>query len=213
MLSLDGSGSMIATDVYPGRIEAAKKTATKFVRALPAGAKVGLVKFSTHATLVTPPTDDHDRVIAALAELRPKASTTIGDGLLKAVFALPGRGGFDRAPAGDPPAAAGDPATLPPAAVVLMSEGGNNTGSPPDQAALVARRLHVIVHTVGLGSPQGATPDVESHAPNEALDETTLKKIAAATDGTYHRAASEAELARAYSGSDAWWPGSGAPKT
>src|SRR5579859_5339380 len=103
MLSLDVSGSMIATDVYPSRIEAAKKTAAEFVRALPAGAKVGLVKFSTHATLVTPPTDDHDRVIAALAELRPEASTAIGDGLLKAVYALPGRAAFD------PAAGPGDP--------------------------------------------------------------------------------------------------------
>jgi Ca-activated chloride channel family protein len=97
MLSLDVSGSMIATDVYPSRIAAAKKTATEFVRALPAGAKVGLVKFSTRATLITPPTDDHDRVIAALAELRPEASTAIGDGLLTAVYALPGRGAFDPA--------------------------------------------------------------------------------------------------------------------
>jgi Ca-activated chloride channel family protein len=58
----------------------------------------------------------------------------------------------------------------------------------------------VIVHTVGLGSPQGTVPDVESHAPGEALDENTLRKIAAATDGTYHRAASEAQLSRAYAG-------------
>ena len=201
MLSLDVSGSMIATDVYPSRIEAAKKTATEFVRALPAGATVGLVKFSTHATLVTPPTDDHDRVVAALDALRPEASTAVGDGLLEAVYALPERGGFGpAAAAGDPPAAAADPATLPPAAVVLLSDGGNNTGSPPDQAALVARRLRVIVHTVGLGSPQGAAPDVESHALDEALDENMLKKIAAVTDVTYHRAASQAELARAYSG-------------
>ena len=63
MLSIDVSRSMMAHDVVPNRIEAAKKAAVEFVRALPRGAKVGLVSFSSYATLVTPPTDDHDRLI------------------------------------------------------------------------------------------------------------------------------------------------------
>jgi Ca-activated chloride channel family protein len=56
MLSIDVSRSMMAHDVVPTRIEAAKRAAVEFVRALPQGAKVGLVSFSSYATLVTPTT-------------------------------------------------------------------------------------------------------------------------------------------------------------
>src|SRR5579884_2684837 len=54
MLSVDVSGSMEAHDIVPSRIGAAKRAATEFVRALPRGAKVGLVAFSSYATVVTP---------------------------------------------------------------------------------------------------------------------------------------------------------------
>jgi Ca-activated chloride channel homolog len=200
MLSIDVSGSMISTDVYPSRIEAAKRAAIAFVRALPAGAKVGLVKFSTTATLVAPATADHERVVAALAELEPEASTAIGDGLLVAVYALPGRDLFDPsrpdAPAtGNVSATSRDPARLPPAAVVLMTDGGNNTGSSPEDAAATAKRLRVTVHTVGFGKPGG--PDTPVGDPF-ALDEDLLKRLAAAGGGTYHRASTAAELAGVY---------------
>ncbi|HKX17831.1 MAG TPA: VWA domain-containing protein [bacterium] len=183
--------------VYPNRMAAATKTATEFVRALPAGAKVDLATFSTFAALIVPPTDDHDRVAAALANLRPEASTAISEGLLKAVYALPGRSGLDPAARpGDPPAAGVDPRRLPPTAVVLMSDGGNHTGTLPDTAAAMAHRLHVVVHAVGLGAPGGISPDTGGGPDAEALDEDTLKRVAAATNGTYHRAASEEQLSR-----------------
>jgi Ca-activated chloride channel family protein len=195
MLSIDVSGSMIATDVWPSRMEAAKQVATDFVRRLPAGAKVGLVKFSTHATLIAPPTEDHERVVQAIAALHPEASTAIGDGLLKAVYALPGRTRRDPGAAADPPA---DPAKIPPAAVVLMSDGGNNAGTPPDQAAAAAREQHVTVHTVGLGRPDASSPDSATGPGGEALDEQTLKMIAAMTGGMYHRASTAGELSNIY---------------
>jgi Ca-activated chloride channel family protein len=213
MLSIDVSGSMIETDVHPSRIEAAKRVATDFVRNLPPGAKVGLVKFSTHAVLLSPPTEDHDRVIEAVSSLQPEASTAIGDGLLKAVYALPGREAFDPSvrPA-DPPAGTPGPASLspsgmpstanlPPAAIVLMSDGGNNTGASPQDAAAMARRLHITVHTVGLGQPANATvnADGERVSDVDALDEDTLKAIAVTTDGTYHRASTERDLSRVWS--------------
>jgi Ca-activated chloride channel homolog len=213
MLSIDVSGSMIETDVHPSRIEAAKRVATEFVRALPAGAKVGLVKFSTHAALLSPPTQDHDRVVAAIASLQPEASTAIGDGLLKAIYALPGREAWDpSARPIDPPAGTAGPASmsptgmpsaasLPPAAVVLMSDGGNNTGSSLDDAAAVARRLKVTVHTVGLGQPANAIVNADGDRVSDvdALDEGALKQLAAATSGTYHRASTAGDLSRVWS--------------
>jgi Ca-activated chloride channel homolog len=212
MLSIDVSGSMIETDVRPSRIEAAKRVATDFVRALPAGAKAGLVTFNTDAMLLSPPTEDHERVVAAIASLQPEGSTAIGDGLLKAVYALPGREAWDPSarpldPAGSVgPASAGlagipSPARLLPAAVVLMSDGGNNTGSAPQAAAEVARRLRVTVYTVGLGEPANASVNADNSGVSgvDALDEGTLKQIAAATNGSYHRASSDHDLSRVWS--------------
>ena len=212
MLSIDVSGSMVETDVQPSRIEAAKRAATAFVRDLPAGAKVGLVKFSTHAVLVVPPTEDHERVVAAVGSLQSEQSTAIGDGLLKAVYALPGRDAWDPSaqpvpsPGGTPGPASVGPhgrpsrASLPPAAVVLMSDGGNNAGTAPQDAAAVARQLRVTVHTVGVGQPAdaGVNADRDKVADVGAFDEGTLKQIASMTNGTYQRASTEEDLSRVW---------------
>jgi Ca-activated chloride channel family protein len=151
--------------------------------------------------------------VEAVGSLEPEASTAIGDGLLRAVYALPGRGPWDPSasppdpPAGSPgPASAGptgtlSPAALPPAAIVLMSDGGNNTGTAPEDAAAEARRLKVTVHTVGLGQPANVTAnsDGDKVSDADALDENTLRRIAAATNGTYHRASTEHDLSRVWS--------------
>ena len=91
MLSIDVSRSMMARDVVPTRLDAAKKAAVEFVHNLPRGSKVGLVSFSSYATLIAPPTDDHERVVQAINSLNLEFATAIGDGLLEAVYALPGR--------------------------------------------------------------------------------------------------------------------------
>src|SRR5262249_49478116 len=128
MMSIDVSRSMMATDVPPDRLDAAKAAAVKVVQALPSNTKVGLVSFSSYATLVTPPTQDHDRVIQAIKSLDLEFATAIGDGLLEAVYALPGRprlgNSFDQY--GSPALPETPPAgveQLPPATVVLLSDG------------------------------------------------------------------------------------------
>ena len=196
MLSIDVSRSMMAHDVVPNRIEAAKKAAVEFVRALPRGAKVGLVSFSSYATLVTPPTDDHDRVIQAINGLTLEFATAIGDGLLEAIYALPGRARPENGMAPTVPPAS--PEQLPPATVVLLSDGQSNRGTPPEDAAVVARQLHVKVYTVGLGSPEGTFLELGGRSIFVRLDEETLKAIAQTTAGTYQRVSSTTELSRVY---------------
>ncbi len=195
ILSVDTSSSMAARDVVPSRIEAATQAAARLVRGLPRGAKVGLVTFSTDAHLIVPPTEDRDRVIQALQGLRPEGATAIGDGILEALVALPGRHRSMLAvrPA-DPHPTAAEAAGMLPGVVVLMSDGGNNAGTPPEQAARVARRLRVVVHTVGLGAP----PSPDTQAGVEPLDEATLARVAALTGGAYRRASSAVELTQAY---------------
>jgi Ca-activated chloride channel homolog len=199
MLSVDVSRSMMAHDVVPTRLDAAKKAAVEFVRSLPRGAKVGLVSFSSYATLIAPPTDDHDRVIQAINSLNFEFGTAIGDGLLEAVYALPDR---PRPSAnllpGLPPPPPPDADRLPPATVVLLSDGQSNRGTPPEDAATVARQLHVRVYTVGLGSPEGTFLELSGRGIFVRLGEETLKQIAEVTDGAYWRVSSASELSRVY---------------
>lgn len=199
MLSIDVSGSMSARDIAPSRIDAAKAAALEFVRTLPAGSKAGLVAFSTRAVLLAPPTEDHDRVIQAIAGLEPDADTAIGDGLLEAVYALPGRLRPPAVPtvAPSPAPAVGDP-DLPPAAVVLLSDGGNNTGAEPLDAAIIAKQWNVKVYTVGVGSPIAAVARSSDSNNWDPVDEETLKMIAQVTGGSYQGVSSSWALKRAY---------------
>ena len=70
ILAMDSSGSMLATDVAPDRMTAAREAASSFVENLPDGFRVGVVSFSDQADIVVPPTDDRDRG-AGRAELAP----------------------------------------------------------------------------------------------------------------------------------------------
>jgi Ca-activated chloride channel homolog len=198
MLSVDVSRSMMARDVIPTRLDAAKKAAVEFVRSLPRGARVGLVSFSSYATLVTPPTDDHDRVIEAINNLNLEFATAIGDGLLEAVYALPGRPRPENPQIPTPDTPPVDINHLPPGTVVLLSDGQSNRGTPPEDAAAIARDLHVKVYTVGLGSPEGTFLELGGRSIFVRLDEETLKEIAQVTGGQYWRVASTGELSRVY---------------
>ncbi|HEX4836012.1 MAG TPA: VWA domain-containing protein [bacterium] len=199
MLSMDVSRSMMAHDVVPTRLDAAKKAAVQFVRTLPRGAKVGLVSFSSYATLISPPTDDHDRVIQAINNLNLEFATAIGDGLLEALYALPGRQRSDNAVTpGLPPAPPENADRLPPATVVLLSDGQSNRGTSPEDAANAARLMRVRVYTVGLGSPEGTFLELGGRSIFVRLDEETLKQIAEVTGGEYWRVSSTTELSRVY---------------
>jgi Ca-activated chloride channel family protein len=116
------------------------------------------------------------------------------------VYALPGR---PRPPAsllpGLPPPPPPDADRLPPATVVLLSDGQSNRGTPPEDAATVARQLHVRVYTIGLGSPEGTFLELGGRGIFVRLDEETLKQIAEVTGGAYWRVSSAAELSRVYS--------------
>lgn len=200
MLSIDVSRSMMAHDVVPTRLDAAKKAAIEFVHSLPPGAKVGLVSFSSYATLVAPPTEDHDRVIQAINSLNLEFATAIGDGLLEAVYALPDRPRPQNAltPGIPPPAPPENADRLPPATVVLLSDGQSNRGTSPEDAATVAHQLRVRVYTVGLGSPEGTFLELGGRSIFVRLDEETLKEIAEVTGGEYWRVSSTMELSRVY---------------
>jgi len=194
MLSIDVSRSMLADDMRPSRLEAAKTAAKEFVQALPAGVKVGVVTFSSFATLVIPPTTDRQRVLEAIDLLNVEAATAIGDGLLEALWALPGR----VRPA-DPTARPRPPAEpVLPATIVLLSDGQSNRGVIPQDAAQVAREQQVKVYTVGIGTPEGTFLTLGGRSIWVRLDEDTLREIAEITGGLYYRVTRAVELQQVY---------------
>jgi len=192
MLAIDVSGSMMSQDVKPSRLQAAQNAAKAFVLGLPSQVRVGLVVFAGYATLLSPPTTEHAQVVRTIDGITVQHRTAIGDGLMEAVAALPGR--VRPAPDGTLPPL--PPGSLPPGFVVLLSDGQNNAGMDPMQAADLARRESVTVYTVGIGNE--AISDNGAFMIGGALDETTLRGIASRTGGLYYHPQSGRELSDIY---------------
>jgi len=217
VLAVDTSGSMVAPDLEPSRLEAAKAAARIFVDSFPQGPKIGLVSFSTYATLMIPPTPDHEAVKQAIATLKPQEATAVGDGILVALKALPGRvidlpearpGPFGPTPLGPtPPPGAQSPAPsapvrpeeLSPAAIILLSDGGQNAGTTdPLKAALLAKQFKVKIYTVGLGAPGGSVFNYQGQMVFVPFDPTLLQQIAAVTDGKFFMSSATQDLKQVY---------------
>jgi Ca-activated chloride channel family protein len=194
VLSVDTSRSMLAEDLVPNRMEAAKVAARDFVAALPRGFRVGLVTFSSYATTIVPPTADKARVLDAIDLLTTEFATAIGDGLMEAVYNLPGRPrpSYLGAPPSPPPG------PLPPGIVVLMSDGQSNRGVLPLEAARMARDLQVKVYTIGVGTPEGTFLSIGGRSIWVRLDEETLRGMAEIAGGAYYRTSSVRELRSVY---------------
>jgi len=191
MLAMDISGSMRSTDITPSRLDAAKAAAKAFLRSLPAGVRVGLVVFAGYAAVLAPPGTEHAHIAELIDGVSTARRTAIGDGLIEAVAALPGRVRPD--PDGTLPALPTPP--LPPGMVVLLSDGRSNAGMDPLLAAEIAAQEQVTVYTVGVGQP--VTPS-NSTTIGGPLDEETLQAMATRTGGTYFHASSAQGLRDIY---------------
>jgi Ca-activated chloride channel family protein len=147
ILAIDTSGSMAAPDLQPTRLEAARQAALGFLDAFPPGPRVGLVTFSTYATLMVPPTDDRGAIRDALATIKTQEATAIGDGIAVSLRAIPGRASsvpgssgpapgqrqppLGQSPFGQSPFAAPPGQTQPPAATPGQGQPGPS-GQPED---------------------------------------------------------------------------------
>lgn len=188
MMALDISGTMLAEDFQPTRLEAAKKVATDFVIARP-NDQIGLVVFAGESFTQCPLTTDH----AVLANLFQSVKfgmiedgTAIGLGLANAVNRMKDSQTKSKV-------------------VILLTDGSNNRGDiDPMTAAEIAKTFGIRVYAIGVGShgqsraliqtpigPKYATVDGE-------FDEKTLKDIAATTGGEYFRATDNNSLKKIY---------------
>jgi Ca-activated chloride channel family protein len=195
VLVLDVSGSMQASDMFPSRLSAAKRASKAFVDTLPSGFRVGVVSFSSTASLVQPVTEDHAAIHAAIDELKSDGGTAIGEGMQVALASLPPDVLLGTAPVPTPPPSGiGQPPPPPPAVILLLTDGENTEGVPPLDVAQKARTANVPVFTVGMGSRGGGFG-----GRGGGIDEPLLREIAAQTGGQYYYAPNGGELRRIYS--------------
>ena len=193
ILALDTSRSMAATDVQPSRLTAALSAAQTLLEVAPKSYAVGIVAFSTRASLVLPPTTDRVAARSALAQIRLGSGTALGDAIDRSVAAA--RPGLSaRQPT---------PKDAPPGTVLLLSDGEQTSGErTPLAAAAQARRLGVPINTVALGTREAV---VEVPLPNGlkervtvAPDIRTLREVARTTGGRYAAAPTAERLRQVY---------------
>lgn len=193
MLVIDVSESMAATDVAPSRIEAAKEAGKRFAHGLRSSINLGLVEFSSSATMLVPPTTDRAAMDRAIDRLEPKPRTATGEGLFTALQAI---ATVESVLGGDD----GQPAA---ARIVLESDGKETVPMNPDDprgaytAARAARDQGVEISTISFGTPYG-TVDVDGKEIPVPVDDATLRTITQITTGTSFSADSLTQLDDAY---------------
>lgn len=188
VMALDVSTSMLAEDLKPNRIEAAKITALNFIEDR-INDRIGLVVFAGESFTQCPITIDHDvlkNLISEVSTGKLTDGTAIGMGLATSVNRLKDVEAKSRI-------------------VILLTDGVNNTGFvAPLTAAEIAKREKVRVYTIGVGSRGMApypfkTPYGTQYQNIEVkIDEKVLREIAQITGGKYFRATSSKKLDEIY---------------
>ncbi len=193
MLAMDVSGSMLAEDLRPNRIEAAKQVAAEFIAGRP-NDNIGLTIFAGEAFTQCPMTTDHASLLNLLHGVRTDLATrgliedgtAIGMGLANAVSRLKNSKAKSKV-------------------VILLTDGSNNRGDiSPMTAAEIAKSLGIRVYTIGVGTnkvapyPMPVAGGVQYVNIPVEIDSKTLSEIATATEGDFYRATNNKELLNIY---------------
>jgi Ca-activated chloride channel family protein len=188
LIASDISGSMLAQDFKPNRLEASKEVAMEFIDGRPDD-RIGLIAFSAESFLQCPLTIDHLRLKNLYAQIQSGMitdGTAIGDGLGLAVYHLKKSKALSKV-------------------IILLTDGINNTGSlDPMTAAEIAKKFGIRVYTIGVGT-KGMAPypfmtpyGIQYQNAEVQIDEDLLKKIAEFTGGNYFRATNKEKLRDVY---------------
>jgi len=188
VMALDVSGSMLAQDLKPDRLEAAKDLASDFFDGRP-NDRIGLVIFSGETFTQCPLTTDHRVIKNLFKDIKSgmiEDGTAIGDGLATAVNRLKDSKAISKV-------------------IILLTDGVNNAGSlDPLSAAEIAKIYGVRIYTIGVGSMGTAPYPVQTpyglryQDMEVKIDEDLLKEVADMADGKYFRATSNKKLKDIY---------------
>ena len=188
MLAIDVSTSMLAEDLKPNRLEAAKEVAAEFVNGRP-NDNIGITLFAGESFTQCPLTVDHAVLLNFIHGTRCgliEDGTAVGMGIANAVSRLKESKAKSKV-------------------VILLTDGTNNRGDiSPLTAAEIAKSFGIRVYTIGVGTngeapypyPVGGT--VQYVNMKVEIDEKTLAQIASTTEGNYFRATSNSKLREVY---------------
>ena len=189
MLSIDISGSMLARDFQPDRLEAAKEVAASFISDR-VGDRIGVAVFAGASFTQSPLTTDKSTLQTMLARVRSgviEDGTAIGNGLATAINRLRESEAKSKV-------------------VILLTDGVNNRGEiAPLMAADIAADMGIKVYTIGVGQ-RGKAPypvvdrfgEISYQMMDVEIDEETLTEIATRTGGKYFRATDKDKLKAIY---------------
>jgi Ca-activated chloride channel family protein len=188
VLTQDISGSMLARDFRPDRLDASKNIATEFISGRPYD-RIGLVVFSGESFTQCPLTTDHAVLINLLREIQSgmiEDGTAIGMGLATAVNRIKDSKAKSKV-------------------IILLTDGVNNRGEvAPATAADIAKTFGIRVYTIGVGT-QGMAPypvqtpyGIQYQDMPVEIDEGILREIALTTGGKYFRATDNDKLMQVY---------------
>ena len=188
ILAMDISGSMLAQDLKPDRLEASKNVAMEFISKR-INDRVGLVIFAGESFTQCPLTTDHNVLINLFQDVKGGMvddGTAIGMGLATSVNRLKESQAISKV-------------------IILLTDGINNSGMvPPLTAAEIAQKFGIRVYTIGVGT-EGFAPypfqtpfGIQYQDVEVKIDEKTLQDIATLTDGKYFRATNNNSLKEIY---------------
>ena len=188
MMAIDVSTSMLAEDLKPNRLEAAKDVAAAFINGRP-NDNIGITLFAGETFTQCPLTVDHAVLLNLVNGIKTgviEDGTAVGMGIANAVTRLKDSKAKSKV-------------------IILLTDGTNNRGDiSPLTAAEIAKSFGIRVYTIGVGTngtapypyPVGNTVQY-INMPVE-IDENTLTQIAGTTDGNYFRATSNSKLKEVY---------------
>ena len=188
VLAMDVSTSMLAEDLVPNRLEAAKEVAAEFINGRP-NDNIGITLFAGESFTQCPLTVDHVVLLNLIKNIKCgmiEDGTAVGMGIANAVTRLKDSKAKSKV-------------------VILLTDGTNNRGDiSPLTAAEIAKSFGVRVYTIGVGTngmapypyPVGGTVQY-INLPVE-IDEKTLTDIATTTGANYFRATSNSNLKEVY---------------
>jgi len=188
VIALDVSGSMLAEDFKPNRIDAAKEIGMEFVSSRPDD-RMGLVVFAGESFTQCPLTIDHAVLMNLFSEVKSgviEDGTAIGMGLATAVNRLKDSKAVSKV-------------------IILLTDGVNNMGDlSPLAATEFAVEYGIRVYTIGIGK-NGMAPypfqtrfGIQYQNVEVKIDEEVLQQIAEATGGKYFRATDNERLREIY---------------
>ena len=192
VIATDVSGSMLATDFKPNRLEAIKEVAYSFIQKR-TNDRIGLVVYAGESYTRTPVTSDKTMLLNSLKEVQYNGmvlqdGTAIGIGLATAINRLKDSKTKSKI-------------------IILLTDGVNNLGSlDPISAAEIAKSYGIKVYTVGVGTngmanfpvAKDANGNIVFQPQKVEIDEKLMQEIAATTNGKYFRATDNKKLEAIY---------------